>query len=116
MKNLNFSQNWNRKLSNECFSTIRIWQPEVYKEGEQYKVWWQHQFRGIAELVSANQFEIAKLTEGMARLDTAYSSGECRGIMRKMYPEYIKKYGDRALFGFYIFKYINPQLQLPMIN
>ena len=109
MKSISFSTNWNNKLSNDCFSTIRIWQPDIYVQGEEYKVWLKHQFRGIAELVLANQFEFRNLTEGMALLDTAYSAEECREIMRKMHTKYINKHGEKALFGFYIFKYVNPQ-------
>lgn len=105
MRQLTFSYNWNNKLRNICFSTIRIWQPAKYVLSEPYSVYLKDQWLGEAELVKAVPFQYGELTEGMALLDTGYTKAEVRVILQKMYDSYIRQYGEKAGFGFYIFRY-----------
>lgn len=109
MKQLNFSYNWNNKLRNKCFSTIRIWQPDKYIEGETYAVYLKGKYLGPAKLVAVNDFRLGLMSPGMALLDTGYTRDEVKQIMRKMYDSYIRQHGDNALFGFYIFQYVQPE-------
>ena len=105
MRQLTFNYNWNNKLRNTCFSTIRIWQPDKYVLNEHYSVYLKQYWLGTAELVMARDFTFVYLTQGMALLDTGYTKTEVQGILRKMYEKYLRQYGNSAMFGFYIFKY-----------
>lgn len=82
---LNFSYNWNGKLNNSAFTSIRLWNEKKYVEGREYEVWIGSKNLGYARLVSVKKMKLADINEHIALLDTGYSAAECRGILIKMY-------------------------------
>jgi hypothetical protein len=114
--NLNFSHNWNTrtqgkvqtgKLDCACFSTIRL-ENGYYELGQVCRVIVQEPKKndnvlGYARIVSKTIFEKAKITDGVAYLDTGYNRNEVLGILNKMYPTS----NDKTPFCFLILKYMS---------
>lgn len=84
-KRLEFSYNWNNKLNNKAFTTIRLWNEKKYQEGRKYDVWLNSCNYGFARLVSVKRMKLADINEHIALLDTGYSADECREVIKKMY-------------------------------
>lgn len=82
---LEFSTNWNGKLHNTAFTSIRLWNEKKYNVGREYDVWLQHINKGFARLVSVKRLKLHEINEHIARLDTGYSAAECQEIIRTMY-------------------------------
>jgi len=82
---LEFSYNWNNKLNNTAFSTLRLRDDRTYFKGARFDVYLKGVFKGKAKVEAVNHFTIDKITEFVARIDTGYSASECRKIIREMY-------------------------------
>lgn len=113
-----FSYNWNNKLWCDVFTTIRIKQPINYFEGAEKRILLKDNKAGTithgetkyldlgtAEILSVTDLQMGKINNGIALVDTAYNAVELRQILSKMYPEYIAKHGNEAMFSFIILKY-----------
>ncbi len=86
MKQINFSKNWNGKLSCESFSTIRIYNPDKYIIGESYALNLESQHIGSVEIVALRTFTLSELTDEMAYLDTGKSLKDMIIILKEIYP------------------------------
>lgn len=86
-KNIAFSYNWNRKLDNKCFTTIRLSNDSKYQVGEVYDIYEKETYRGPAKLVEKRKIHLEKMNEFIARLDTGYPAGEAKKILRRMYKK-----------------------------
>lgn len=86
MERINFSHNWNNKLGCAAFTTIRP-AGKKYSIGTVYEAWFKDQFVARVQIVDIKEFRLGQLNEFIARLDTGYDAGTCKGIMQKMYPE-----------------------------
>lgn len=88
---LTFSHNWNKKLDCDVFSTIRLWNPNLYYEGKFVEIWdnsttpGRFKGRGKYELVSP--FKLNQLKPAAAMLDTGYSLPETLAMIRKIYSK-----------------------------
>jgi hypothetical protein len=63
MDTIKFSHNWNNKLDCHAFTTLRRSNPRRYAAISDFITW----------------------------IDTGYSLDECKGILRKMYPDVIEQ-------------------------
>ncbi|MCA0447675.1 MAG: hypothetical protein LCH54_15745 [Bacteroidetes bacterium] len=106
---IKFTTNWNNKLACNCFTTIRPWNPDVYKIGTTYLIRHtdKNKSRDLmdpfkAELIAGNSFPLEKLPEISAALDTGYDRMKTMDIMRKMYEN-----ADSILFGIYLLRKVN---------
>jgi hypothetical protein len=72
---IKFSTNWNNKLNNKSFSTIRIFNSNKYIVG--------------AKIEFEKGFYLNQLSMPMAYLDTGYSRNETIEILKKMYKNKI---------------------------
>jgi hypothetical protein len=84
--NINFSYNWNNKLDCLAYSTIRLHKP-IYKIGETYDILLKKEFKHKAQIVEIRNLKLNQLNEFIAHLDTGYSLGELKAILKKMYPK-----------------------------
>lgn len=101
---LKFAQNWNGKLTNTFFSTIRPWDDLRFILHHKFDILLYEKPYCIAELVYAKKVLFKKFTPGMAYLDLGMTVSGARAMMNRFYADYIFKRGDLAEFGFYIFK------------
>lgn len=86
---INFSTNWNNKLNNKCFSTIRIFNNKKYILNYNYKILLNNNYLYDAKIIYEKGFYINQLSEPMAFLDTGYSKNETIEILKKMYKNKI---------------------------
>ena len=84
-QNLDFSFNWNNKLRNNCFTTIRLRNDAKYFKGAKYAVSLQNYPKGNARAVDVKYLTIDKINNWIARLDTGYSAKECVAMIKEMY-------------------------------
>jgi hypothetical protein len=100
-----FTTNWNNKLQCHCFSSIRPWNPGKYTPGTRYLIRFVDKTNEDkidpfeAVLVTGHSFDLDRVPEITAALDTGYSREETINIMRKMYDN-----ADNIKFGIYLFK------------
>lgn len=90
MKDLLFSYNWNNKLDNKAFTTIRLKQEKKYVIGQECKIILEPkgkeaETKGIAKIVDIKHFKLSSLNNFMSYIDTGYSKEECEKIIRRMY-------------------------------
>jgi uncharacterized protein YqfB (UPF0267 family) len=111
---IRFSTNWNNKLSNKAFTTIRLYSPEHYREGETYMIELKngkegHKFLCYARIQRIKNVKLEQINDYMSYLDTGYSAAECQNIIRKMYPG-VKDW-DRQLISFILLVKEDPRKQ-----
>lgn len=82
---IRFSFNWNNKLSNKAFTTLRLHNPGKYKPGQRYQIELNGQFKGIATLQEKRTLRIADLNNFICYLDTGYNRTETIAILKRMY-------------------------------
>ena len=91
MNIITFNYNWNKKLGNAAFTTIRL-QSNKYKIGETYFIDLQTGRRkismGKAVCTDIKNFTIDKINNYIAFLDTGYPPEECRQIIQTMYKNH----------------------------
>jgi hypothetical protein len=86
METINFSTNWNNKLTNRAFTTIRIHNDRKYYVGREYQITLNNKPLGVAVLKKKHTIKVNQLTDCMCFLDTGYSVPETINIISKMYP------------------------------
>lgn len=84
-KIIQFSYNWNNKLENKAFTTIRLHNPTKYKTGETYDIQLNETPKGTATLTDKRTLRIEQLNEFICRIDTGYSQPETMEILKRMY-------------------------------
>lgn len=87
------------------FPLIFRWNSEKYKEGKEYTFYLDDRPVGSAKLVHTVRFTLPNLTDGMALLACAMTSGRARLMFQRLHKDYVAAFGDKAFFGFYIFKW-----------
>lgn len=78
-----FSYNWNNKLNNKYFTTLRL--NDKFKVGETYPTHFKGKPRGIVTVVDKRHLFLADINDWIAYLDTGYSRAECQKILQTMY-------------------------------
>lgn len=104
-RSLNFSFNWNNKLQNSCYTTVRIWNENKYVVGERYDVFLEGKKNQIpkklhqALLLDVKKYKFEQFSEYVARIDTGYNLAEFKEVVKKMYPQ-----AESKMFGLYLFE------------
>lgn len=83
MQEINFSFNWNKKLDCKAFTTIRL--SGKYNIGEKIEVRLKKALHCYGEIIDKKNFNIEKITDWIAYLDTGYDRTECIKILQTMY-------------------------------
>ncbi|BDX39319.1 hypothetical protein CYCD_26740 [Tenuifilaceae bacterium CYCD] len=111
MKTISFSNNWNNKLNNKAFSTLRLHNPTKYIVGQQYEIELQGKNLGTAILKEVRVLRADQLNEFICHLDTGYNKLQTLKILERMYPNLIV---NRALFDFCLLVYTNSKQAKPI--
>lgn len=85
METLDFSYNWNNKLSSTFFTTLRLFSPK-YQVGKTFQVRLKGKDLCIVQCADFKPLLLSDINSYIAGLDTGYSVPECRSIIQKMYP------------------------------
>jgi hypothetical protein len=85
MEAIKFSYNWNNKLNNKAFTTIRLHNPNKYQQGKQYRIECKGELKGIAVLHEIRVFTTDKLNDFVTYLDTGYNVHDTIKLLKTMY-------------------------------
>jgi len=114
---LNFHTNWNGKLTNGAFTTIRMWNPSRYAPGVIFDIRLTDKDGhvkinyGEAAVVDIRKIKIHQINEFIARLDTGYSAEETRNILKTMYKNKTIDWTNQDLALVLLIKVKNPPIQ-----
>ena len=106
-----FSENWNGKLNNYSFSTIRLQNHTKYIKNNIYEIVLfdskTKNFNGIgkAKLVASSSFSLEQLSDTMSYLDCNMSATNLKTMLTRMYS---KKVNDilTCRFNMLVFQFI----------
>ena len=105
LPNLDFTYNWNNKLWNNCFTTIRLENPEKYYVGKQFVCRLVHKQKERlpdvcqkVEIVDIKRLIVTDITDWIARLDTGYPKAEAQNLIRTMYKFRVKNIETHPLY------------------
>ena len=82
-KDFQFSHNWNNKLDNDVFTTLRL--SDRWNVGDQGDIFLKHLRKGRGEVVIKVKTTFGAITDGVAYIDTGYDANTCRQILQTMY-------------------------------
>ena len=107
-----FKENFNNKLHNKCFSSIRLADPNKYKLNADFAIQTKQEkttsFFGIARIVSIKEITIDQITDEMALLDTGLSRKDLVKLILKAYSGQIKDLST-TFFQYIIFEHLTLQ-------
>lgn len=86
-KYIEFSHNWNNKLSCTAFTTLRL--SDRFGVGDRVEVYMNKRKLGTVEIVQKYKTEFGKISDSIAYLDTGYNADECRKILQTMYKDIV---------------------------
>lgn len=87
MDKIVFSHNWNGKLNNRAFTTLRRHNPGFYQRKRLYSIYLKDEYKGDALLVDIRTTTIAKLSDFVCLLDTGYDKENAVKIFQRMYSD-----------------------------
>lgn len=103
MQTLSFSTNWNNKLNNDCFTTLRL--SGRFSPGEIIEVQDRGVSKGHYKILDRRRLNnIEQINDWMAFLDTGYPAEETRNIIKKMYKD-IKDWSNQPIYYYLIKKH-----------
>lgn len=102
---IRFSCNWNGKLNNRAFTTIRIHNPKKYTVGKTYNIELNGKPNGEAKLYEIRVLPLSHLNNFICYLDTGYSRDETLKILQRMYKHLDL---NRVSFDFCLLVYTTP--------
>jgi len=105
---IRFSYNWNKKLDNKAFTTIRLHNPKKYIVGNEYNIEINEQQKGVALLQDKRVLGISQLNDFICYLDTGYNKEQTINMLQRMYKSIDLQ---TALFDFCLLVYIKPEKQ-----
>lgn len=82
---LDFSANWNNKLSCTSFTSFRLHNPRKYAVGKKLSVMFQGKNLKDVEIRSIRTIKLDQVNEFIAQVDTGYSVEEFKKLVRTMY-------------------------------
>jgi hypothetical protein len=86
IKTLNFSTNWNNKLNNKAFTTLRL--SNRFCVGDKIEITLKDKKICNVEIIDKACFTLDKINNYISYLDTGYSPDECKNILKKMYKNF----------------------------
>ena len=83
---IRFTTNWNNKLLNKAFTTIRIHNPNKYIVGSVYNIELNGKPQGKAILRIIKTLRLSQLNDFICFIDTGYNKEHTTQILSRMYP------------------------------
>jgi hypothetical protein len=82
---IRFSYNWNGKLNNRVFTTIRLHSSKKYRAGQTFHIELKGKVILTATIIDKYITTLTDLTDYVCYLDTGYNKADTLGIFRRMY-------------------------------
>ena len=100
MNTLDFSYNWNGKLTCQFFTTLRL--SGRLNVGEWLLINLKSKVMGRALVIDKKMIKVGNLTTWICGIDTGYSIDETKAILKRMYPN---KINDDTVIYYYLLRY-----------
>lgn len=84
---INFVANWNNKLWNEMFPTMRPANPAKYQVGQIYNCYLKDEFYGRVQLMEILNVSYPKINNRMAFADCGRPAAYLKTLLSKFYPK-----------------------------
>jgi len=107
---IEFSYNWNNKLENKAFTTIRLHNPKKYLVGNVYDIEINGNAKGTATLHEIRILKINQLNDFICFIDTGYNREQTIKMLQRMYKNINV---NTAVFDFCLLVYNKPEKQAP---
>lgn len=107
---IKFSFNWNNKLENKAFTTIRLHNPNKYKTGNVYEIELNETPKGTARLQEIRVLNLWQLNDFICYLDTGYNKEQTLNMLQRMYKNIDP---NTAKFDFCLLVYCNIEPKPP---
>ncbi len=102
---LDFTYNWNSKLWNNNFTTIRLENPDKYYVGKQFVCRMVHKQKDrppdilqSVEIIAIKPLIVSQINDWIARLDTGYPEAKAQELIRTMYKFRVENIETHPLF------------------
>ena len=95
---IKFTYNWNGKLNNHAFTTVRLHNSKKYTVGALYMIECKNITTFAARIIDIRTLKLAQFNEWMAYLDTGYNLAEFKKVVHRMYSKKVNL--DTAEFDF----------------
>jgi len=103
MKDLNFSFNWNNKLQNRAFTTLRL--SDKYNVGDELTVnLKKEKLEGTYYILDKKVLLLENINKYIAYLDTGYNPSECKLILQRMYKSKNVDWSKQKIYFYLIVK------------
>lgn len=99
MEKLTFSTNWNNKLSNDYFTTLRL--SGRLQVGQLIEVEDRGVGKGLYEVIDKRSLTISQLNDWICFLDTGYNTVETVKILKEMY-RFVSDWDTRPIYWYLI--------------
>jgi hypothetical protein len=86
MYKIHFSSNWNGKLCNDVFTTIRLYNYDKYPDFEKFTIEYKSHILGIAELLVKKPFKFGSLNATTSLVDCGHDEHYLGKLLRNFYP------------------------------
>jgi hypothetical protein len=83
-----FSYNWNNKLANQAFTTLRLNNDNLYEIGKMFNVVLKGKKLGVAELRDKKTILLKDLDPFITFLDTGFGVDQTKRMLMNMYKKY----------------------------
>jgi hypothetical protein len=97
---LEFSDNYNNKLNCKAFTTLRLRNDRKYYPGAKFRIQLKGTYKGTAIVKAVSHFNIDRINDYIAFLDTGSSAQECRQIIKNFYKKSVTINWDRQDIAF----------------
>lgn len=109
---IKFSYNWNNKLQNKAFTTLRLHNPNKYIVGNVYEIEINDNTKGLATLQDVRVLRIDQLNDFICYLDTGYNREQTITMLQRMHKN---TNIQTVLFDFCLLVYNKPEIQAPKV-
>ena len=101
MKSIIFTYNWNRKLENKAFTTVRLRNDSRFILYETFEIYLVEKeiktFKGIARIEDKRNFKLSQVNSFISFLDTGYPADQFCTLVKTMYKATVKDWEKQQL-------------------
>jgi uncharacterized protein YqfB (UPF0267 family) len=94
LKQIKFTYNWNNKLENKFFTTLRI--STNWKTGDICELFLMDEHIRNIKIYAIKDIKLSAINEYVAGIDTGYGVDGCKEVLKKMYPN-VKNWESQIL-------------------
>jgi hypothetical protein len=96
MRRIHFSNNWNGKLLQDVFTTIRVYDYDKYPDGELFEIEYKNKVVGLARLEAKKPFRFGELNDITSMVECGFGRAYLSKLLKTFYGDKINS--ESALY------------------